>query len=259
MAHQTQPSAVRRTQCPARDSSIPPTLAQLFERPVSDRSAPQPLAVFPPADWPPCPECGDCLLAFEVATNAADELRAAVVVCYNSEHAPRRYIYDVDTDTVYFDQVCAPPATEPRRRLARGRVDSPIRRWSTPPPPWSIRPFHYSQVGPHRRNRTVGFDETESNRSRCAAGDRSSPVETGLLPVSCGDGRRDRPLTEYSPPSCIYTGVEEGSLMDRFAIPGEFVVTAVVGFGYPKKSGVGTKQRQALDEVVSQNRFGASF
>lgn len=59
--------------------------------------------------------------------------------------------------------------------------------------------------------------------------------------------------------SCIFTGVEEQSLRDRFDIPDELVVSAIVGFGYPKESGVGTKHRRALDEVVSKNRFGASF
>ena len=59
--------------------------------------------------------------------------------------------------------------------------------------------------------------------------------------------------------SCIYTGIEEETLKDRFGIPLELVVGAVVGFGYPKGSGTGTKRRRSIAEVVSKNRFGESL
>lgn len=56
--------------------------------------------------------------------------------------------------------------------------------------------------------------------------------------------------------SCIYTGVEKAALRERFAVPGEFVVGAVVGFGHPEGTGTGTKRRRPLGEVASRNRFG---
>jgi hypothetical protein len=97
----------------ANASHVPPVLRQLFERPASERSDPQSLAVFQPADWPPCPACADRLIAFTVATDARDELVAAAMSCYNSEHETSQYVYNIATDTVYFDQVCPGPETEP--------------------------------------------------------------------------------------------------------------------------------------------------
>lgn len=59
--------------------------------------------------------------------------------------------------------------------------------------------------------------------------------------------------------SCIYTGIQEKALKSRFGIPLELVSGAVVGFGYPKGSGMGTKRRRSIAEVVSKNRFGESL
>ena len=39
-------------------------------------------------------------------------------------------------------------------------------------------------------------------------------------------------------------------------IPEEYHLTAVVGFGYPIKKITGKKERKAIDEVVSYNKFG---
>jgi hypothetical protein len=85
-------------------SPVPPTLRRLFERSASERSGPQPLDVFAPADWPPCPACGDRLLAAAVATDAHDDLVAAAMTCYNRDHGIRQYVYNVATDTVYGSQ-----------------------------------------------------------------------------------------------------------------------------------------------------------
>lgn len=95
-----------------RESDVPPALTQLFERSESEQPVPQPLDVFQPADWPPCPDCEDRLIAAAVATDAHETLIAAAMICYNREHETKRYIYDVDTETVYFDQVLAVPDTE---------------------------------------------------------------------------------------------------------------------------------------------------
>jgi hypothetical protein len=94
----------------ASESNVPPVLAQLFECPVSERTAPQPLDVFPPTDWPSCPDCAERLIPAAVATDAHDELVAAAMNCYNSDHETRRYIYEIATETVYVDQVCAGPS-----------------------------------------------------------------------------------------------------------------------------------------------------
>lgn len=94
-----------------RESNVPPALIQLFERPESERSSPQPLDVFQPADWPLCPDCDDRLIPAAVATDAHETLVAAAMTCYNREHETKQYIYDVVTDTVYLDQVLA-DATE---------------------------------------------------------------------------------------------------------------------------------------------------
>lgn len=98
---------------PVRESSVPPHLTQLFEYSESKQSVPKALDVFQPADWPPCPACDDRLIPTAVTTDAYDALVAAVMICYNSEHTTRRYVYDVVTETVYFDQVLADPGTEP--------------------------------------------------------------------------------------------------------------------------------------------------
>lgn len=90
-----------------RESSVPAALRQLFERPDSDRAGPMPLDVFPPTDWPPCPKCAERLVATAVTTDAHDALVAAAMICYNSAHETRRYIYDVRTGDIYFDQVLA--------------------------------------------------------------------------------------------------------------------------------------------------------
>jgi hypothetical protein len=108
-----QNSYTTRGDQPARASHVPPVLKQLFERPADERSVPKPFDVFQPTDWPPCPDCGDRLLATAVATDAQETLVAAAMRCYNSEHESRQYVYNVATDTVYFDQVLAGPVPGP--------------------------------------------------------------------------------------------------------------------------------------------------
>lgn len=82
-----------------RPSHVPTALAQLFERPKSE----QPLDVFQPADWPPCPDCDGRLMATAVVTDAQDALVAATMTCYNRDHASKRYVYDVRTGDLYFE------------------------------------------------------------------------------------------------------------------------------------------------------------
>jgi hypothetical protein len=96
----------------AHESHVPPALTQLFERPASEQPPPKPLDVFPPADWPPCPDCAGRLMATAVATDVQETLIAAIMTCYNRDHVSKRYVYDVGTETVYFEQVRGGPATE---------------------------------------------------------------------------------------------------------------------------------------------------
>jgi len=56
--------------------------------------------------------------------------------------------------------------------------------------------------------------------------------------------------------SCIFTGVDEGVLRERFGVPESLVQGAVVGFGTPAGSGTGRKERRPLPEVASHNEFG---
>lgn len=96
-----------RNDQPPPESAVPPALSQLFERSKREPSAPKPLDVFSPDDWPPCPDCADRLVATAVATDTQDTLVAAAMRCYNSVHETTRYVYDVRTGDLYFDQVLA--------------------------------------------------------------------------------------------------------------------------------------------------------
>jgi hypothetical protein len=110
IARDSNPTAGDQT---GRKSRVPPALAQLFERPASEQPPPNPLDIFPPADWPPCPDCAGRLMATAVATDAQETLAAAAMTCYNRDHVSKRYIYDVSTETVYFEQVRGGPETQP--------------------------------------------------------------------------------------------------------------------------------------------------
>lgn len=102
-----------RTHSTVYAAPAPPALSRLFEGQDSELSGPQPLDVFSPAAWPSCPACGERLLAVAVAMDTHDELVAAAMECYNREHTPQRYMYNVVTDTVYGTQARPVPATEP--------------------------------------------------------------------------------------------------------------------------------------------------
>jgi nitroreductase len=59
--------------------------------------------------------------------------------------------------------------------------------------------------------------------------------------------------------SCLTTVFEEGSMRIEFNIPAEFSISAVVGFGYPRRKILGRKKRRPLSELVSQDRYGNPF
>jgi len=56
--------------------------------------------------------------------------------------------------------------------------------------------------------------------------------------------------------SRIYTGIDEQRMRGRFGIPQSLEITAVVGFGYPKRRVLGRKNRLPLEKVAFQGRYG---
>lgn len=60
--------------------------------------------------------------------------------------------------------------------------------------------------------------------------------------------------------SGIYTGVKLKDMRNHFKIPSDYNISAVVGFGYPKKSITGkTKNRKAIGEITFIESFGNSL
>lgn len=59
--------------------------------------------------------------------------------------------------------------------------------------------------------------------------------------------------------SGIYTGIREDKMRDDFKIPTNLSISAVVGFGFPKKSITGKrKNRKPLNELVFNEYYGNS-
>ncbi len=58
--------------------------------------------------------------------------------------------------------------------------------------------------------------------------------------------------------SCIYTECEEAKMKDFFNIP-EYSITAIIGFGYPKKKIKGEKNRKPLSEIAYKENFNTSI
>ena len=56
--------------------------------------------------------------------------------------------------------------------------------------------------------------------------------------------------------SGIYVGINEPALRKDFAIPDSQKISAVLGFGYPRRKIVGKKDRKALEEVAFVERYG---
>lgn len=56
--------------------------------------------------------------------------------------------------------------------------------------------------------------------------------------------------------SRIYTGFDERKMKELLGVPGNLEVTAVVGFGYPKKRVIGKKNRLPLEQVAFHSKYG---
>lgn len=59
---------------------------------------------------------------------------------------------------------------------------------------------------------------------------------------------------EHGIGSCLYTTGEDAA--DFLAVPDEYDLTAVLGFGYPTREVEGRKEREPLENVVFGGRFG---
>jgi hypothetical protein len=87
-----------------RESEVPLDLQRSFEGTDSEISYTKPVEVFPPKEWPPCPDCGDRLTLSSVGIDAQDELLAAQMICHQEGDDGAMYVYESVTGTVYFDQ-----------------------------------------------------------------------------------------------------------------------------------------------------------
>jgi len=56
--------------------------------------------------------------------------------------------------------------------------------------------------------------------------------------------------------SRIYTGVDEQKMRAMFNIPQNLEITAVVGFGYPKRRVIGRKNRLPLEKLAFLGKYG---
>jgi nitroreductase len=59
--------------------------------------------------------------------------------------------------------------------------------------------------------------------------------------------------------SCVTTSLDEASLRIDFNIPPSLFPSAIVGFGYPRRTVMGKKNRKPLEEIVSLGRYGINF
>lgn len=59
--------------------------------------------------------------------------------------------------------------------------------------------------------------------------------------------------------SRIYTGTRQAEMRRDFGIPDDLNITAVVGFGFPKRRIVGRKSRKPLSEVAFLERYGGDI
>ncbi len=53
------------------------------------------------------------------------------------------------------------------------------------------------------------------------------------------------------------TSFSEEGMRIQFNIPREFSISAVLGFGYPRRMVLGKKNRKPLSELASQERYGS--
>jgi nitroreductase len=63
----------------------------------------------------------------------------------------------------------------------------------------------------------------------------------------------------YGVGSRIYTGFNREQMVKHFNIPERYSISAVVGFGYPKKKILGRKSRKKLEEIAFSEFYGGKL
>jgi len=56
--------------------------------------------------------------------------------------------------------------------------------------------------------------------------------------------------------SCLYTGTKKDELRRDFGVPPQMEISAVLGFGYPRKKILGKKDRKPIQELVYLESYG---
>ena len=82
--------------------------------------------------------------------------------------------------------------------------------------------------------------------------------QLGFHLIDAGRALQDMELAAWDQgvASGIYTGFKEERMRKDFAIPGGLKPAVVVGFGYPTRRIVGKKDRMALSELASIDKYG---
>jgi nitroreductase len=76
--------------------------------------------------------------------------------------------------------------------------------------------------------------------------------------IDAGRVVQDMELTawNFGVASGIFTGIDETALRRDYSIPEALKVSAVLGFGYPKRKILGKKNRKPVEELVFPERYG---
>ena len=85
-----------------RESEVPLDLKQTLDDADTGTNITGALALFPPDDWPACPDCGAQLDPISIGVGAQGNLVGARMVCTDHEPA-HKYVYEASTSEVYFD------------------------------------------------------------------------------------------------------------------------------------------------------------
>lgn len=85
----------------------------------------------------------------------------------------------------------------------------------------------------------------------------TDPKVNGSM-IDAGRALQDMELAawNFGVASGIYVGVVEASLRKDYAIPDGLNVSAILGFGYPRRRILGKKNRKPIEELVFPERYG---
>lgn len=76
--------------------------------------------------------------------------------------------------------------------------------------------------------------------------------------IDAGRALQDMELAawNFGVASGIYVGVVEAALRKDYAIPDGLKISAILGFGYPKRTILGKKNRKPIEELAFAERYG---